>query len=490
MNSTNFPQHALRVPRPTLPGQINFSLVSLVRQCPVCGYSSNRLTNFRRHLRKKHGFTDPAIQATLDEQDRSVLEEREQEETNLDSAVEDVEDVPADVDVADDVDVDVAGVDSLDAGDDYTELLGIDYFEKCTSFFESNIMFIEILGGYTSVSSDEEENMFEEELDDFQIQMEEHVNWNRNTTDCHPFPDLQSLVLLALVDGDNDLMSRRVLKKILHAINLILVLKDRALQSNATFKLPSLNSLLKFQNNKKNEIPKFRSVEVNVEASPTELIPATVNLPSEHLKLLMANPLQSTKICSIPDRTVNQSICLQQGRKWQTHPLFQHPMYTVDGIDYWFGDLVYLWDLPMEQRFLIESFHSNEGQVYMKGYISAEVQGNPFVMISTEETYFSVNRGMFKCTYSYDLDVCLSYSDGVTYPLAEKHRAVLSKNHRHKWQKTGAAGEFYKVRIAPLILFTDDVSGNSTKQYNAYESWSMRCGALPFEERLSTENTS
>ncbi|KAL0081895.1 hypothetical protein J3Q64DRAFT_1623137, partial [Phycomyces blakesleeanus] len=44
------------------------------------------------------------------------------------------------------------------------------------------------------------------------------------------------------------------------------------------------------------------------------------------------------------------------------------------------------------------------------------------------------------------------------------------------------------VRISPIILFTDDTSGNRSKQYNPYESWSMKFAALSYEERSSIEN--
>ncbi|KAL0097660.1 hypothetical protein J3Q64DRAFT_1630084, partial [Phycomyces blakesleeanus] len=40
----------------------------------------------------------------------------------------------------------------------------------------------------------------------------------------------------------------------------------------------------------------------------------------------------------------------------------------------------------------------------------------------------------------------------------------------------------------PVILFLDDTSGNTSKQFNPYESWSMKCAALSFEERCSIEN--
>ncbi|KAL0075549.1 hypothetical protein J3Q64DRAFT_1841390 [Phycomyces blakesleeanus] len=39
--------------------------------------------------------------------------------------------------------------------------------------------------------------------------------------ECHSFPDLQTMVLCALVDGNNDMVSQRMMKKILFAMNTI-----------------------------------------------------------------------------------------------------------------------------------------------------------------------------------------------------------------------------------------------------------------------------
>ncbi|OAD68325.1 C2H2-type zinc finger transcription factor [Phycomyces blakesleeanus NRRL 1555(-)] len=79
------------------------------------------------------------------------------------------------------------------------------------------------------------------------------------------------------------------------------------------------------------------------------------------------------------------------------------------------------------------------------------------------------------------LDVTLSDSTKVTafLNLPSKHIKLLAADPIKK---------YYKVKIAPVILFLDDTSGNTSKQFNPYESWSMKCAALSFEERCSIEN--
>lgn len=46
-----------------------------------------------------------------------------------------------------------------------------------------------------------------------------------------------------------------------------------------------------------------------------------------------------------------------------------------------------------------------------------------------------------------------------------------------------------KVKVVRLNLFTDDTSGNITKKWNKFDTWSMVPAALPLEERNKRENT-
>ncbi|SAM00634.1 hypothetical protein [Absidia glauca] len=78
--------------------------------------------------------------------------------------------------------------------------------------------------------------------------------------------------------------------------------------------------------------------------------------------------------------------------------------------------------------------------------------------------------------------------------LTDQHKSLLfAEPHRMKKQILGddgaSTGRFYKVKIVPITLFSDDTSGSSTKQYNKYNSWSIVCAALSFEDRNRRENT-
>ncbi|KAI8640956.1 hypothetical protein BD408DRAFT_403811 [Parasitella parasitica] len=49
--------------------------------------------------------------------------------------------------------------------------------------------------------------------------------------------------------------------------------------------------------------------------------------------------------------------------------------------------------------------------------------------------------------------------------------------------------KYMPVKIVPLNLFTDDMSGNKTKKHNKFDSWILVPAALPLKQRHQLENT-
>lgn len=71
-------------------------------------------------------------------------------------------------------------------------------------------------------------------------------------------------------------------------------------------------------------------------------------------------------------------------------------------------------------------------------------------------------------------------------PLANHHSQLLMKSEQVH-NKAAAIGA-KKVKIIPLALFSDDTSGNTTKKWNAYDSWIMTPAAMTLKERNMYEN--
>ncbi|KAI7891101.1 uncharacterized protein EV154DRAFT_91175 [Mucor mucedo] len=323
------------------------------------------------------------------------------------------------------------------------------------------------------------------------------VEWNNFVESNYPFNTTQNFVLQALVNGDDDQLSRRQLKKMLYTMNLLLKLKDNAVEENRSFELPALDNLWNYQSRKGNNIPVFKTdtktttvKAFNKLQNKDEMVERKVflNLPSEHIRLATSNPTKASKITKLPDHTPDQSLDLHQGKKWKENPSFQHPMVTEMGKDYWVGDFVYL---RSKDLFLIKSFHTKNQIRLAAGYrvfkqddcfgISTITMEIPLVQLGG---HYESNVCGSKC-FSLDCD-----GQGLDY-LHES--LVLSKSplKRNKCDSNGnvVQNQYYKVKVTPITLFSDDYSGNMSKQHNPYESWSMNFAGLPFEDRSKRENT-
>ncbi|KAI8329824.1 hypothetical protein BC941DRAFT_191523 [Chlamydoabsidia padenii] len=184
------------------------------------------------------------------------------------------------------------------------------------------------------------------------IAEEDVEHFARGLGGAHPFPDIQSMVLQSFINGDDDVISERLLKKILYMINILMMVKDQYTEEKMEFRLPRLDALINFMKRKRNNIPIFPATTLTIENKDEEKVDVSMNLPSSHLELLVANPKKCDLITALPDFTPDQSINLQQGEKWKTHNLFQQPFVKINNYDYWVGDcVVYTMLSPLHHPF-------------------------------------------------------------------------------------------------------------------------------------------
>ncbi|KAI8344763.1 hypothetical protein BC941DRAFT_409566 [Chlamydoabsidia padenii] len=211
----------------------------------------------------------------------------------------------------------------------------------------------------------------------------------------YPFKTLQTMILHAFIHGDDEPVSQQTLKKVLYLVELMVKLKGEA--GTAPFELPKLDALLNFNIRKKNNVPTFKTSSVEVEITKSQK-PATtratdtsidaaittttikeiyyINLPSSILRLLVDNPRKSPYISALPDDTPNGATSLQQGSKWQQYHLFQQPVMTINGMDYWVGDLVEVHDTGKTICLLLDRYYLLNGTVMAQGYEVLMVSSN------------------------------------------------------------------------------------------------------------------
>ncbi|KAL0096968.1 hypothetical protein J3Q64DRAFT_1710371 [Phycomyces blakesleeanus] len=417
---------------PKRQGKLNFSINSGVFTCSECKKEFEKPWLLKRHSKVHHISNQMAT--------NTVLNKPEQVELIVENTILDANafDYLSDED------------DSSSIGDEEDNIVDEEN-DIVNNFFDiemnSNPVFNAFSDMFSSAAAADEVSMTD---DDSEIPEEvfETIGTVNDSTSCYPFCDLQTMTLFAFINGDNDMISQQMLKKILLAMNLIIKIQQETLIGR-TFKLPCLDALLNYQARKKSKMPVFPSQRISVSGSNWNAF-THINLPSNHLRFLMANPKKYKLISSMPDRTPNQLICLEQGEKWRTHHLFQQPMHTVNGIDIWFGNIIYLKTNDCSICFLVESFHMANKNIFA--------------------------RGLTRLSPAHDFLLFGVHPMKKPMPLS-----VLPGN-------VDCDAVFYKVRIVSIILFTDDTSGNRSKQYNPFESWLMRCAALPFKDRNSIAN--
>ncbi|SAM06253.1 hypothetical protein [Absidia glauca] len=319
-----------------------------------------------------------------------------------------------------------------------------------------------------------------------------------NSLNAHPFPNLQTMILHAFIYGDDDMVSRPNMQKVLYLVAVLIKIYEK---SPDEFKLPALDALYNYDQRKRNKIPVLDPTEVAVDGPNPRSY--HLHLPSAYLKLLVANPSQCKRISALPDYTPNHMVSLQQGQKWRTNPLFQQPVMSVNGQDFWIGDIVSVDTGGDPWCLLLDSYFSRSGQIFGRGYkfvvfINDDGIRQSYVEVDSCDVPLSAFRQV-KSKEHLPL-TCLSKTFSVSSvssvftSLTNEHRSLLSTvPHRMKKEILDvngvSTGLYYKVKIVPLNLFTDDTSGNISKQFNKFDSWSMVCAALSFEDRNRRENT-
>lgn len=110
--------------------------------------------------------------------------------------------------------------------------------------------------------------------------------------------------------------------------------------NNKPFKIPRANKILKGYEGKRYKGPTMKLTTIEHDVTFEGEKSTTSILPSEPLKLSMANPHEAEFFSVLPDRTSNVSKGLTTGTKRLNHPALQHPQVSVQHKDLWVGDLV------------------------------------------------------------------------------------------------------------------------------------------------------
>ncbi|KAL0096494.1 hypothetical protein J3Q64DRAFT_1827555 [Phycomyces blakesleeanus] len=142
-------------------------------------------------------------------------------------------------------------------------------------------------------------------------------------------------------------------------------------------------------------------------------------------------------------------------------------MFTHNRIDFWSGDIVNFMNGSTPARFLVESFHTMDNSaVFVQGYIVYILEGGQLIGVEVESTSIKLENLLGVGSTPVDVALCYSISPGKVFHLIPRHKSLLEEPHflkRHELDETGKLIDpklFYKMRILPIILFTNDTSRN------------------------------
>ncbi|KAL0094123.1 hypothetical protein F4703DRAFT_1833982 [Phycomyces blakesleeanus] len=296
-----------------------------------------------------------------------------------------------------------------------------------------------------------------------------------------PFKSKVEFILHALFYGNEDLASERSIKKIMFAMKMVLDVCEEAGVA-LDFLIP--NAVINYHKQKKNQISVFSTASLDV--------------------FTMTCPEKSSQTLALPDFMENQRLNLNQGKKWKENPLLQHPMITSNGMDYWVGDVVEVQGSP--NRYLLEKFFTKDGSILANAF---QVYGGHDPWLNhPNDTHFpqfgnSMNFAVSTLKYTIEVDrimstvqkdsnlflgrgFSVSYCPAkiVTYALTGVQSDLwLNKSRVEEFKRRLPGSGLMKVVVCPLNLYSNNTSGNSTKQYNKYDSHLMYFAALPLETR-------
>lgn len=269
-------------------------------------------------------------------------------------------------------------------------------------------------------------------------------------------------------------------------------------------KVPAADHLFNFDKRVRNRIPMLKTTEhqVVIKSAPTpgQLIDQSytfsMNAPSAVLELLVGNSQTVNKIVSLPDHTEGEMIESNQSAKWRYHEMFQHPMITTNfnniERDFWVGDLV---DVDGKLFMIARFFTVSHSTIMAEGYEINVESGRHFILAHQDYTTFKVeNITTLVCNQPESLSLFFLpfvYQDQNLLTKCEAIRSrLVTLNPLKKPVDRQVRGRDYKrVKVVPINLFTDDMSGNRTKKTNKFDSWILVPAALPLKERHQLENT-
>lgn len=336
----------------------------------------------------------------------------------------------------------------------------------------------------------------------------------RNHSDWYPFPNEQFFWLYQLCNMPRHPISTEFQK------HLWFILQKLGLKN-----LPTISSIRKFGLRK---LPTPKVTKYN-EDTDQEF---SMISPTDIVRREIAKPYIRKMLSFYPIDTVDSFKSIAQGSKWRTSLHYQAPMATSQGINYFVGDYVYIAKGDLDGLLSVAYVSMDPGNFsgiceYRIGRISrfyaavVDNKTNLYVTLDAVVTSMSVIQlRQFQNLSSRLTDLILDLTKPFSVPVTQLISLVTLQNllepaaQLKLWNLAGfinwnglsifsnVAESFpfteshptkklshdCRVLVVPVILFSDETSGNRSKKWNHHESWYMKLAGLPPKEQNKLHN--
>ncbi|KAI9017982.1 hypothetical protein CLU79DRAFT_866975 [Phycomyces nitens] len=311
-----------------------------------------------------------------------------------------------------------------------------------------------------------------------------------------PFKSPMELLLIGVFHASATNLSEQKIKSIMLVMNIAFELKERY----PDLKMPAADYILNYDTRNKSRIPSMTPTMHVGRNKKNEVHPFFMNKPSVYLKYLMADPSKNPMLNSLPDESSGEMNCLQQGKKWRTHEIFQNPMDLGELHDPVFDSNHLLISRFFKQKENTSTGTSKVYVPYSQGYLVKKDLSTPslgWVSIQKQDVPLSRILRVEEKSLRIEHGLRFKIDDyGQPYTFAQEYRqdnlvTLLwnGKGFLEHWKLKKADGELMKAVLAPLVLFTDDPFGNLSKQCNLFYSYLMTPAVMSYDARSSKSNS-